>query len=89
MNVNKLRRLVLTLLCVAACGFSKAYGVPQNFTTLQPGQFLEIEQNLQINIVFVGYRTLPFGVNRSFLLNNLPHTYRAIDRVPSSYRRAR
>ncbi|HSU24836.1 MAG TPA: hypothetical protein VLI65_02535, partial [Pyrinomonadaceae bacterium] len=58
---------------------------PPAFTTLQPGQFREIEQNLQINIVFVGYRT--FGsVNRSVLLNNLPHTYRTINRYPSIYK---
>lgn len=85
MTSNHLRRVVLTLLCVSACSLSKSYGVTPNFTTLQPGQFQEIEQNLQINIVFVGYRT--FGsVNRSVLLNNLPHTYRAIDRYPSFYR---
>lgn len=53
-----------------------------SFNTLQPGQFREIEQNLRINIVFVGYRT--FGnVNTAFLLANLPKTYRAVNRFPS------
>ncbi len=54
-----------------------------SFSTFQPGQFREVEQNLRINIVFVGYRT--FGtVNTAFLLANLPKTYRAINRGPTA-----
>ena len=75
------RTLVLAF-CVVACGLSKTSAATQNFTTFEPGQFREINQNLQINIVFVGYRTFA-NVNQSVLLNNLPHTYRAINRVPS------
>src|SRR3954464_3935642 len=66
---------------VAVFTFARASAQP-TFTTLQPGQFREIEQNLQINIVFVGYRTFA-NVNPAFLLANLPKTYRAVNRIPS------
>ena len=70
------------LACVVAVfTFAPASAQP-TFTTLQPGQFREIEQNLRINIVFVGYRTFA-NVNTAFLLANLPKTYRAVNRAPS------
>jgi hypothetical protein len=53
------------------------------FNTLQPGQFREIEQKLQVNIVFVGYRTFA-DVDPAFLLANLPKTYRAVNRAPTA-----
>jgi len=84
MSGNSLGRVIVILVCVAAFGRSTVYGITPNFTTLQPGQFREIEQNLRINIVFVGYRTVG-SVNQSFLLNNLPHTYRAENREPSFF----
>ena len=77
------KRLVSGLLAavwlLSACPTASAQ---PSFNSLRPGQFREIEQNLQINIVFVGYRT--FGsVNTAFLLANLPKTYRAVNRLPS------
>ena len=71
------------IVCAALLSAFATASAQPAFTTLQPGQFREIEQHLQINIVFVGYRT--FGnVNTAFLLANLPKTYRAVNRVPSA-----
>src|SRR6476646_3306602 len=84
MKIFQTIAILVTLFFSGISGALNTPAAPPAFTTLQPGQFREIEQNLQINIVFVGYRT--FGsVNRSVLLNNLPHTYRAENREPSFY----
>jgi hypothetical protein len=76
---GRYRPLIVCALLVSA--FATASAQPA-FNALQPGQFREIEQNLQINIVFVGYRTFA-NVNTAFLLANLPKTYRAVNRLPS------
>ena len=65
-------------------GFAISIFATPSFTTLQPGQFREIEQNLQINVVFVGYRTFA-NVNQTIFRSGLPRTYRAINRSPSEY----
>jgi hypothetical protein len=74
---------ILALLLTLA--LSREGNAVPSFATLQPGQFREIEQNLQINIVFIGYRTFA-NVNRSTFLGGLPKTYRTVDRSPSYYR---
>ena len=56
-------------------------------STLQPGQFREINQNLQINIVFVGYEqgNGPRDINEAVFRAGLPSRYRTIDYSPSAY----
>jgi len=76
------RRSRPLLLCALLISAFAASAQPA-FNTLQPGQFREIEQNLHVNIVFVGYRTFA-SVNSAFLLANLPKTYRAVNRFPSA-----
>jgi hypothetical protein len=58
-----------------------------SFTTLQPGQKREIDQNLQINIVFVGFRpgTGPRDINEEAFRARLPHRYRTLVERPSLY----
>ena len=70
------------IVCALLLSASAPASAQPSFNTLQPGQFREIEQNLQINIVFVGYRTFA-TVNAAFLLANLPKTNRAVNRIPS------
>jgi hypothetical protein len=87
MSGKSLRRLALAVLCVAAFDFSKSYGVTQNFTTLQPGQFRQINQSLQINIVFVGYHqgSGPRDINEGAFLAGLPNSYNSVNRIPEYY----
>ena len=56
-------------------------------TTLQPGQFLEINQKLKVNVVFVGYHqgTGSRQINDALFRAGLPHRYRTQDLDPSSY----
>lgn len=78
MNSNSPGILLLTVLCLIACCSAKAYGSTPNFTTLQPGQFREITQNLRINIVFVGFQrgTGPQDINEAELKSILTPYYR-------------
>src|SRR5215207_9159553 len=58
-----------------------------NFTTLQPGQFREISQHLQINLVFVGYQRGggPRDIDEAAFRALLPNNYRSVNRVPRYY----
>ena len=57
------------------------------FTTLQPGGFRNIEQNLPINIVFVGYEPGAGAqqINEVSIHTELSNTYRALNRFPAFY----
>lgn len=58
-----------------------------NFVTLQPGQFQQIDQNLQVNIVLVGYHpgSGPRDIQESDFRSVVPQTYRSINRDPRYY----
>jgi hypothetical protein len=55
--------------------------------TLSPGSFREISQNLNANIVFVGYRagTGPRDIDINALLSQLPAQYRLLHRQTAFY----
>ena len=77
--------LVIALLPANVAFASKA--PPPALTTLEPGGFRAIEQDLNINIVFVGYE--PGGgsmeIDESAFLGELPSMYRTVNRFPSFY----
>ena len=77
--------MALIVLLVSSTGVTQA--ATPTFTTLQPGQFREINQNLQVNIVLVGYHqgTGPRDINEAAFRAGLPHRYRTLDVGPSSY----
>ncbi len=56
---------------------------PPNLTTLQPGDFRTITQDLDINVVFVGYETA--DIDEAAFSSGLPSTYQAINRFPAFY----
>ena len=60
---------------------------PPTLTSLQPGGFRTIEQDLNINVVFVGYETGSgsMDIDESAFLDGLPETYRTVNRYPSFY----
>jgi hypothetical protein len=64
-----------------------AAAAPPSLTTLQPGGFREIAQDLDINLVFVGYRpgAGPRDINEAVFRAGLPRSYRPIDRDASFY----
>jgi len=80
---------LLYLLCTVSFGYVTVgfASTTPLFTVLQPGQTREIDQNLQINVVFVGFEPgyLPRDINESAFLSGLPNEYRAVNRVPSFY----
>ncbi len=57
---------------------------PPTLTTLEPGGFHTLEQNLTVNVVFVGYES-GSDINATTFLSDLPATYRTINRYPSFY----
>ncbi len=68
-------------------GNPAAPAAPLSFTTLQPGGFRDIFQNLPINIVFVGYEQGAGAqqINQAALRSELPNTYRALARSHAFY----
>lgn len=50
---------------------------------LQPGQTVTFEQEVPINLVFIGYKR--DMINREALRNQLPRTYEPVNRVPLFY----
>lgn len=56
---------------------------PPTLTTLEPGGFQSIEQNLDINVVFIGFGG--YTVDTSAFETALPQTYQVINRYPSFY----
>ena len=58
-----------------------------SFDTLRPGQAQTINQNLTVNIVFVGFEpgTGPRDINPSEILGSLPGQYHSVNRVPRAY----
>ena len=82
-------RILITILVPAGFAMALAfeiYAAPE-LTTLRPGQFHEINQNLAVNIVFVGYEqgTGPRDINEANFRAGLPSRYRAMVISPSLY----
>jgi hypothetical protein len=78
--------ILLTSLLAPAVGRAGAAGPPA-LTTLQPGGFRTIHQELQINVVFVGYRpgAGPREIDEAAFRAQLPRGYNTINRIPSFY----
>ena len=77
--------LVFGLLPANLLAYAKT--APPVLSTLEPGGFRNLEQDLTINVVFVGYE--PGNgfqdINEAAFLSELPSTYRTINRYPSFY----
>ena len=60
---------------------------PPSLTTLQPGGFRNIEQDLTINVVFVGYEpgAGPRDIDQATFEAELPGMYRVVNRYPAFY----
>jgi hypothetical protein len=60
---------------------------PPNLTTLQPGGFRALNQNLKVNIVFVGYETGAGvrDIDQNAFTGGLSTAYRTINRYPDFY----
>jgi len=56
MKLSKPRALALSILVSLLGSASRLSASQPDFIALHPGQFQQIEQNLQINVVFVGYQ---------------------------------
>lgn len=81
---------ISTTLAAFLCAAILAQGTPQSqpaFTTLQPGGFRNIQQTLQVNLVFVGF-TPGNGsrqIDETAFRGELSQTYKAIERNPDYY----
>jgi hypothetical protein len=83
-----MKRFLVVLILLAA--FTSAIAVaqakpadPPLLTTLEPGGFRNIQQDLNINVVFVGFEEP--DIDDTHFLDGLPETYRAINRFPAFY----
>lgn len=89
--MKKVQFLVALMLIVSAFlplgGALAKPGSPPALTNLTPGGFLDIEQTLPVNIVFVGYEqgAGPQDIDLGAFLDELPNTYRVVNRFPSFY----
>ena len=72
----------LTLMSAIAVAHAKP-GEPPTLHTLEPGGFRNIEQALNVNVVFVGFEAA--DIDENAFLGGLPDTYRAINRFPAFY----
>ena len=79
--------IILLVLALPATAVSAGKSAPPSLTTLQPGGFRTIEQDLTINVVFVGYEPGSdyANIDETAFLDELPATYRAVNRFPSFY----
>ncbi len=77
--------LLMAALPVATAGAKN--DPPPSLSALDPGGFTNIEQDLMINVVFVGYEQGNGSqqINNAAFLSDLPGTYRTINRYPSDY----
>jgi len=83
------------LAVLAVCAVWLAPGVmvsghsatPPALSTLEPGGFRDIQQDLTINVVFVGYEpgAGPRNVDEAAFLGGLPSSYRPVNRYPAFY----
>jgi hypothetical protein len=83
------RKLIfaITFLMLALLPLQSALAAPAlvpSFTTLSPGGFTNITQDLTVNVVFVGYESGQ-DINEGAFLSELPEMYRTVNRYPSFY----
>jgi hypothetical protein len=80
--------LWIARLCMMAASLlalsSGAAAAGQSLTTLQPGAFREIVQDLEVNVVFVGFAA-PHAVDEERFKRALPASYQSIHRYPTYY----
>lgn len=81
------RALLFANLCLFAASLislpGEAVAAGPSLTTLQPGTFREISQDLDVNVVFVGFA--PGSINTASFRSALPASYRSIHRYPNFY----
>jgi hypothetical protein len=79
--------LVLSVVVVTAPITQAGSPPPPALATLEPGGFTQIQQTLDVNIVFVGYETGGgnLGIDLTAFGRVLPATYRPIHRYPAFY----
>ena len=76
------------LILISLLGSSSPVSASQlTLTALHPGQFQYIDQNLQINVVFVGYHpgSGPRDIDEAAFREVLPGGYRSVNRIPHIY----
>jgi hypothetical protein len=78
--------LIVALLPAGGVAFA-GKAAPPVLTTLEPGGFRNLEQDLTINVVFVGYEqgVGVLDIDEDAFLGELPGTYRTVNRYPSFY----
>lgn len=78
--------LVVPLLPTSGVAFA-GKAAPPTLSTLEPGGFRKITQDLTINVVFVGYEQggSPQEIDEAAFLAELPGMYRTVNRYPSFY----
>jgi len=78
--------LIVALIPATGAAFA-GKAAPPSLSTLEPGGFRSIEQNLTINVVFVGYEQGAGiqDIDETAFLGELPGTYRTVNRYPSFY----
>jgi len=87
MKQSKPRALALMILVSLLGSASRISASQSNFIALHPGQFQQIDQNLQINVVFVGYHpgSGPRDINETTFRAGLPQSYASVNRTPELY----
>jgi hypothetical protein len=80
----------ITLFMLALLPLQSALAAPAlvpSFNTLVPGGFTNINQDLTVNIVFIGYEpgSGPQDINGAAFVSELPEMYRTVNRYPSFY----
>lgn len=81
-----MKRKIVLMLCAAALVLTAtpaAAGPPPELTTLEPGGFRSIEQDLTINVVFVGFGG--YAIDETAFEDALPAEYRVVHRYPWYY----
>ena len=85
--MNKKLLLWIANLCALTASLlalpSGAAAAGPSLTTLQPGAFREIAQDLDVNVVFVGFA--PGAIDVTKFQADLPASYRSIHRYPTYY----
>jgi len=79
--------LMILVIALPATAVLAGNPAPPNLTTLQPGGFRTIEQDLTINVVFLGYEpgSGSMNIDEDDFLGQLPSTYQTINRYPAFY----
>jgi hypothetical protein len=78
--------LIIALLPATGVAFA-VKAAPPVLSTLEPGGFRNLEQDLTVNIVFVGYEqgAGSMEIDEVAFLDELPGMYRTVNRYPSFY----